>query len=392
MKNNEKYLLIISNGHGEDDIGALLANKFHEDLEDKILVKSLPLVGKGAAYSKRNIEIVASFPSLPSEGLTKYGIMNFFRDLKAGLIGQIREQVNFLRGIGEKVWLPLCVGDVFLAYLVFLGLKRKVFLLLVGRTVRTRPFSIFEKAILKKCTQLVWTKDRETCQVLSGFLPYTVYVGDPIMDLGGDVSQRCDSLWQRKGGFRVVLLPGSRNLQLEKLSVLLEAVFLVSQEVPVEWILVKAPGQSLEELVSFVPDWYCDGDCFWRKDLSVRIFCGPLASVMEGADLAVGFGGTANQICAGLGIPVLAVGGKEKKSQKRILGEAVKVVPPEVTAIKRELSYLLSDSEERVKMGQAGRERMGPPGALDCIANQIKEFMRAEESFRRTPLPSHPSG
>ncbi len=392
MKNNEKYLLIISNGHGEDDVGALLASKLHEELEDKILVRSLPLVGEGAAYSKRNIEIVASFPSLPSEGLTKYGIMNFLRDLKAGLIGQIREQVSLLRGIKEKVWLPLCVGDVFLAYLVFLGLKRKVFLLLVGRTVRTRPFSIIEKAILKKCAQLVWTKDKETCQVLSGFLPHAVYVGDPIMDLGGNVSQRCGSLWQRENDFRVILLPGSRNLQLEKLSVLLEAVFLVSQEIPVEWVLVKAPGQSLEELVSFVPDWYCDGDCFWKGGLSVRIFCGPLASVVEGADLAVGFGGTANQICAGLGIPVLAVGGKEKKSQKKILGEAVKVVPPEVTAIKKELSSLLSDSKERVKMSRAGRERMGPPGALDCVVDQIKEFMRAEESLCKVPLPGHPSG
>ncbi|MCD6156313.1 MAG: hypothetical protein J7J32_04665 [Candidatus Atribacteria bacterium] len=384
--------MIISNGHGEDDVGALLASKLHEKLGNKILVRSLPLVGRGAAYSKRNVEIVASFSSLPSEGLTKYGIMNFFRDLRAGLIGQIREQINFLRDTKEKVLLPLCVGDVFLAYLVFLGLKRKVFLLLVGRTVRTRPFSLFEKAILKKCTQLVWTKDRETCQALSGFLPYAVYVGDPIMDLGRDVAQECNFLWRKKDSFRVIILPGSRTLQLEKLSVLLEAVFLVSQEIPVEWVLVKAPGQSLEELVSFVPDWHCDGDYFLREGLSVRIFRGPLANIAGGADLVVGFGGTANQICAGLGIPVLAVGGKEKKSQKKILGEAVKVVPPEVTAIKRELSYLLSDSEERVKMGQAGRERMGPPGALDCIANQIKEFMRAEESFRRTPLPSHPSG
>jgi len=386
MKDSERHLLIISNGHGEDNIGALLSDKLREVLEGEIPVKALPLVGKGIAYLERNIEIVASFPSLPSEGLAKYGVLNFFRDLKAGLVDQLKKQIRLLSEIKEKIWLSLCVGDVFLAYLVFWGLKRRVFLLLVGRTVRTRPFSIFEKNILKKCTQLIWTKDEETYRALSSFLPQAVYVGDPIMDLGGDSFCEQDFFWRKKGGFRVVILPGSRNQQLEKLSVLLKAVFLVSQEASVEWVLVKAPNQSLEELVAFAPDWYCDGDCFWKKGVPVRIFCGPVASVAKGADLVVGFGGTAHQICAGLGIPVLAVGGKEKKSQKKILGEAVKVVLPEVKAIKENLLCLLNDSEKRAEMSRIGRERMGSPGALDRIAGQIKELVGAEGAVE-IPLP-----
>jgi len=43
-------------------------------------------------------------------------------------------------------------------------------------------------------------------------------------------------------------------------------------------------------------------------------------------------------------------------------------------------------------MSRAGRERIGPPGALDCVVDQIKEIMRAEESPCKAPLPGHPSG
>jgi tetraacyldisaccharide 4'-kinase len=87
-----------------------------------------------------------------------------------------------------------------------------------------------------------------------------------------------------------------------------------------------------------------------------------------GADLLIGLGGTANQVCAGLGIPVLSIREKGKLVQKKLLGDAEVLVPRDPQALAQKAWALWEDPEERTRMGQAGREAMGSPGSLERIA------------------------
>ena len=88
-----------------------------------------------------------------------------------------------------------------------------------------------------------------------------------------------------------------------------------------------------------------------------------------GADLLIGLGGTANQVCAGLGIPVLSICEKGKLVQKKLLGDA------EVLGISESPKLLPKRPGPCWKIprnvpgwGRAGREAMGPSGSLERIA------------------------
>ena len=90
-----------------------------------------------------------------------------------------------------------------------------------------------------------------------------------------------------------------------------------------------------------------------------------------GADLLIGLGGTANQVCAGLGIPVLSIREKGKLVQKKLLGEAELLVSPDPRSLAQKAATLLQDPETLARMSRAGREAMGPSGSLERIVETL---------------------
>jgi uncharacterized protein (TIGR03492 family) len=104
---------------------------------------------------------------------------------------------------------------------------------------------------------------------------------------------------------------------------------------------------------------------------------GRFADILQMADIAVGMAGTANEQAVGLGIPLVAVpsrgvqGERFVRMKMQFFGEAAVSVPLDPEAIAAVTLAILADPAGARRMGDAGRERMGSPGASRAIAAEI---------------------
>jgi tetraacyldisaccharide 4'-kinase len=163
-----------------------------------------------------------------------------------------------------------------------------------------------------------------------------------------------------------MLLPGSRPRAYDDISLLLEATELLDRKISCSYIMVLAPTIDRNRLLSSVS---CEhgGDVAVVSGVRIRLFDGPLARAAYGADLLIGLGGTANQVSAGLGVPVVSILERGKLIQKKLLQDAEILVDPTPEALAEASAALLSDPVRRNEMTQAGIRLMGGPGALDAV-------------------------
>jgi tetraacyldisaccharide 4'-kinase len=135
----------------------------------------------------------------------------------------------------------------------------------------------------------------------------------------------------------------------------------------------------MEELMASCSGWEPFEETGWkgiRKGAcSIRFFFGPLPSVTGDALLLMGLGGTANQVCAGMGVPVVSIEEKGKFVQKKLLGGSELLVPPTAQSLAEGAARILSDGSLRLKMAREGKERLGGPGALDTVVAHAAESM-----------------
>ena len=92
-----------------------------------------------------------------------------------------------------------------------------------------------------------------------------------------------------------------------------------------------------------------------------------MADVARGTDLLIGLGGTANQLCAGLGIPVVSILEKGKLVQKKLLKDAEVLVKAEPQELAKAAERILDDPELKKHMMEAGIRNLGGVGALDHV-------------------------
>ena len=120
--------------------------------------------------------------------------------------------------------------------------------------------------------------------------------------------------------------------------------------------------------------WEKVNDTLTKNQITISISYESIAKSIDGVKILLGLGGTANQVCAGLGIPVISIDEKGKRVQKKLLGDAEILVhdaTPETLA--ETVKRVLNDKTLYDFMSNAGRERMGNPGAVDDIMNYACE-------------------
>src|SRR5690606_10834827 len=111
--------------------------------------------------------------------------------------------------------------------------------------------------------------------------------------------------------------------------------------------------------------------------MHARIVEGRFADVLIAAELVVGMAGTGNEQAVGLGLPLIAVpsagmqGERFVRMKAEYFGQAALSLPRDAGVISQAVYDLLHDPARRAAMGEAGRERMGRPGASRAIAAQI---------------------
>ena len=100
-------LLLLSNGHGEDAIGAALAPHL---AEAGFQLEALPIVGEGHAYRKLGLPIVGPTRAMPSGGFIYGRPAALAGDLQGGLPALTRAQIRTIRrGHWDGV---VAVGDI----------------------------------------------------------------------------------------------------------------------------------------------------------------------------------------------------------------------------------------------------------------------------------------
>jgi tetraacyldisaccharide 4'-kinase len=361
-------VVVASNGYGEDAIGVILGEKLRHALP-KAEILAFPLVGAGKPYAEAGFSVVSPPAETPSGGIVKYNFFEFVRDLRFGLVKIIMEQLKSWHELRHRLQRVFCVGDVYLALQALWGQGGPPLLVATAKTAYIAGHWGIERFVLKHRVAQVWARDEDTALELLRSGVKARFSGNPIMDLAGSTTTETFE-WPGEAKYSILLLPGSRTRAYAEFPLLLNTAELVSARQDCRFLAVIAPTIDRRELVSRSAGWEaCSAGVESLSNGRTEIFLydGNLPAAARGADLVIGLGGTANQLCAGLGIPVLSVEEKGKLVQKRILQDAERLVAADPRALAHAALEILESPDLRLHMSRTGIARLGTSGALDEV-------------------------
>lgn len=376
--------LIVSNGHGEDQVGASLALALHERWPG-LRLAALPLVGRGAAYEDAGVPCLGPRTDLPSGGLTVHNAGSAVADLRAGLVRVTLAQLAVLRRARPDH--VVVVGDVYAhALAALVPAPRSVVQTLVSirmqvpgkRVAWQRTFMEHirwpERRLMRGRVRAVYTRDELTAEWLRNHgVAQARWLGNPMMDAvaHGRPIEAVD------GRPVVALLPGSRGYAATSVRLMLAAL---ARSGPVLGLVAWTHGPPASE-----PGWQpCQRQlpgllAAWRRDemdpaAEVWWLEGRFADVLASAQAVIGTTGTAQEQAVGLGLPVVSFALPPDLSvaflanQQNLLGAALRLVEADAVAIAAAVREALTDGPHRQAAAREGPARMGPPGASARIA------------------------
>ncbi|MBM5799887.1 MAG: hypothetical protein FJ077_03400 [Cyanobacteria bacterium K_DeepCast_35m_m2_023] len=390
-------LLIISNGHGEDLNGSLIADAIAAAAPEARLA-ALPIVGSGGAYRRRGIPLLLQGLDLPSGGMVYQG-WNLWKDLVAGWLPQTLAQIRAARRDGRRYRLVLSVGDhVPLLFAWLSGRPTLVFLVSTSSYYegRLRLSRVTRWLCNRAQVRRVLTRDAFTARDLQAQgLQKACFLGYPIMDplQERDPAPALTSPPPPPGAVAIALLPGSRFPEAQaNLALMLQLCQRLAQSAPASpWHFEAAvvPGTNNAALQRYLDelDWHSpEAGLLCSRDGGVRVqlISDAFAQVLRRSRLVLGMAGTAVEQAVGLGKPVVQLVGQGPQfsyafaeAQMRLLGEAVFTVgsqpsgPREIAAAAELIVQLLADRDLPQLCQQCGLERVGPPGGSAAIAGAL---------------------
>lgn len=364
-------LLIISNGHGEDSIAAEIARRLPKAIE----VNAYPTLGSGTAY-EGVCAIVGPRRHLPSEGHRLRG--SLLRDIAAGI--GIRPALGFMRREAKRYDAILVVGDLLGVVMGFLTLRRIRIYLDVYKSGYDNSYSSLEQFVLRHATDLVLTRDPILAKQLSDVGINARFAGNVMMDTVATGSY--DPQRYRRSMRAIAVLPGSRTSLKDNFSVQLNALRRVPGIEGIDVFAVLARASDATDLAEtpglrFKPskDERAIGTLSDGR-VTINLSTGSLGAVIKASDIVLGQGGTANLQAIGLGKPVIsfhAEGSTDRRMARNeaLAGDARVFTPRDPAAMATAIAKLLHDPDDRKRRGDIGRERMGPPGAIQAIIEEL---------------------
>lgn len=404
-------ILFLSNGHGEDVIGAQIAQRVHALAGTNLQLNAFPLVGLGKAYRRAGIPVVGPQAQLPSGGLAYLRLGNLAADLLAGGLGLFFRQLGFVRRHRQQWDAVVGVGDRVSLLLNHHILKKPMVWVALADTIRVvPPGKRFGSPRLWQPLRHpdvdAFVRDSDTQAALEKMGYPSKYVGNPMRDgviPNPEVVRRVHAALRVTGWNGadpvVALLPGSRSEALGNLVSQLEAVRHLHRMTDgrIHAVVAWAAGASAHVLTSSLAEagWVVrsgqhDG---WvpqageslvfparpvRTGPVVPLLRGAFPEIVEACTAVIGQTGTAVEQAAGVGKPVVMFesGGmvltrRTLRRYQRLLRDAIQVSDPDPEAVAQELLAILSDPERYRSMSEAGKKLMGPPGATEAIARRI---------------------
>jgi uncharacterized protein (TIGR03492 family) len=424
-----KPVLLLSNGHGEDLSGALLAAALQLR---GVAVEALPLVGHGDPYRRQGIAVLGHTRSYSTGGLGYTSLAGQLTELLQGQVLYLLRRLTLLRRRRQRYGLVVAVGDV---------------VPLLGAWLSGRPTAMYLVAysshyegrlrlpwpcgwLLRQARVLaVWSRDALTASDLQGQLGRPVsFLGNPFLDPvapdqifafsqgGGGGGQPVTSVRGAaaagQAARRLALLPGSRLPEaLQNLELMLQMLALLPAE-------LRQPGRLLVE-VALVPElgleaiasmarphgWQLEeapgataspnGPVLAGHGLRLGLGWGRFSGILAAAELVISMAGTASEQAVGLAKPVLQLAGRGPQftesfaeAQRRLLGSGVHCASGaagsqaslEATAtLAAALLEQLADPAQAAALQRSlerlARERIGNPGGSERMAEAIMELL-----------------
>ncbi|AUC61479.1 hypothetical protein AA637_10050 [Cyanobacterium sp. HL-69] len=423
-----KKILLISNGHGEDLNGSLIAEAIKK-IEPSLTVDAFPVVGQGKSYINKGFKVVAPTLTMPSGGMFYLNILNFIKDLWAGLLGLTFRQIITLFKIKNQYDIFVGIGDILPLLFCFL-LRKQFYIFLVAYTSYYSDkgklgLPLFSRFLSNSSLCLgVFTKDNFTAKDFKkqGIKRVSCH-GYPIMDALKYDSDRLSFDYlgnpfdDSYNAFMVALLPGSRvpeavnNLELQ-IQVCERLIYLSSES----WrfcgalvndilhndvaVIAKNLGWSFYfpnelrkgEKIDYIslrekPEKLILTKKIKDKNIVIELFYNTFAEILVKSDVILGMAGTAVEQGVGLGKPVVQIVGAGPQFTYRFAEAQMRYLGPNVRTVTefqdldlmfsqgaREIMEIVEDEQYLADCRENGLERIGSAGASRAIAHTIINY------------------
>ena len=332
-------ILLLSNGHGEDLSGSLIAKQL---VNSGFSVEALPIVGKGIHYEKEKIKIIGNTKEFSTGGIGYNTLKGRVTEILGGEIFYVLKRLYLTYKIRKKYNYFFVVGDIVPVFFAWVC-KKDFFTYLVaysshyeGKLKLPWPSKFF---LLSKKAKKIYTRDLLTANDLTSQLKKKVsFLGNPFMD---KFFFRDKEL--KKSDFSIGLFPGSRFPEIVNNFVLilevLEALsdFSYFQKIEFNFAIVNAlPSSKIREIFENRKWVYLEKINeknllkFQYKSLTVNLYWNTFDEILLKSKLCISMAGTAAEQAIGLGKPVIQIEGKGPQftksfaeAQRRLLGKYV---------------------------------------------------------------------
>ncbi len=332
-------ILLLSNGHGEDLSGSLLAKYF---VKRGDLVDALPIVGNGENYKKANIRIVGKTKEFRTGGIGYNSLKGRMIEIFGGQIIYFLKKLYLSFKIRKKYDFYLVVGDIVPIFFAWFS-KKDFFTYLVaysshyeGKLNLPWPCKFF---LLSKNAKKIYARDFLTANDLTQQLSKKVsFLGNPFMDKFSFIKKKSGSV-----PFYIAIFPGSRSPEiLYNLKLILEVLETMSnlkyfENIEFKFAIVNAI--SLEKIKQILNQrkWI-----FIEKTLNnhflefkygfitINFKWNLFEEILFKSKFVISMAGTAAEQAIGLAKPVIQLEGKGPQftpsfaeAQRRLLGRYV---------------------------------------------------------------------
>ncbi|KGF98894.1 hypothetical protein EU96_0202 [Prochlorococcus marinus str. MIT 9302] len=332
-------ILLLSNGHGEDLSGSLIAKKL---VNSGFSVEALPIVGKGIHYEKEKIKIIGNTKEFSTGGIGYNSFKGRLNEIFGGEIIYLLKRLYLTYKIRKKYNYFFVVGDIVPIFFAWVC-KKDFFTYLVaysshyeGKLKLPWPSKFF---LISKKAKSIYTRDFLTANDLTFQLKKKVsFLGNPFMD---KFFFRDKEL--KKSEFSIGLFPGSRFPEILNNFVLilevLEALSSLSylQKIQFNFAIVNSLSSSKIREIFKNRKWvYLEKInennllIFQYKSLKVNVYWNNFDEILLQSKCCISMAGTAAEQATGLGKPVIQIEGKGPQftksfaeAQRRLLGKYV---------------------------------------------------------------------
>jgi len=332
-------ILILSNGHGEDLSGSLIAKQL---VNSGFSVNALPIVGKGINYQKEKIKIIGKTKEFITGGIGYNSFKGRLTEIFGGEIFYVLKRLYLTFKIRKRYDYFFVVGDIVPVFFAWIC-KKDFFTYLVaysshyeGKLKLPWPSKFF---LLSKNSKKIYTRDLLTANDLTFQLKKKVsFLGNPFMDkfFSGDRELK-------KSEFNIGLFPGSRFPEmLDNFVLILEVLEELSdlkyfQKIQFNFAIVNALSSSKIQEIFQNRRWsYLEKIKdkhllkFQYKSIEVNIYWNNFDKILLKSRCCISMAGTAAEQAIGLGKPVIQIEGKGPQftksfaeAQRRLLGKYV---------------------------------------------------------------------